>query len=95
MPIVGTVAELRAVAAGWHRAQGARVAVVPTMGGLPEGHPSLVRAALQKAEAVVVTLSSILSSSTVPPTFAAYPRTENEDAAELVTTGAHLLYVPD
>ncbi|MUT22891.1 pantoate--beta-alanine ligase [Mesorhizobium japonicum] len=94
VPIVRTVAELRAVAAGWRRS-GARVAVVPTMGALHEGHLSLVRAALQKAERVVVTLFVNPKQFNSAADLAAYPRTENEDAAKLAPTGAHLLYVPD
>lgn len=94
VPIVRTVAELRAVVAGWRRS-GARVAVVPTMGALHEGHLSLVRAALQKAERVVVTLFVNPKQFNSAADLAAYPRTEDEDAAKLVPTGAHLLYVPD
>ncbi|UVC15216.1 pantoate--beta-alanine ligase [Mesorhizobium onobrychidis] len=94
LPIVRTVAELRGVATGWRRL-GASIAVVPTMGALHEGHLSLVRAALQKAERVIVTLFVNPKQFNSAADLAAYPRTENEDAAKLVRTGAHLLYVPD
>ncbi|MBA1142376.1 pantoate--beta-alanine ligase [Mesorhizobium neociceri] len=94
VPIVRTVAELRNVVAGW-RCSGASVAIVPTMGALHEGHLSLVRAALQKAERVIVTLFVNPKQFNSAVDLAAYPRTENEDAAKLSPLGAHLLYVPD
>ncbi|WP_192244339.1 pantoate--beta-alanine ligase [Mesorhizobium silamurunense] len=94
VPIVRTVAELRTVVAGWRRS-GASVAVVPTMGALHEGHLSLVRAALQKAERVIVTLFVNPKQFNSAADLAAYPQTESQDAAKLASLGAHLLYVPD
>ena len=94
VPIVRTVAELRRTVAEW-RAQGHRVAVVPTMGALHEGHLSLVRAALDHAERVIVTLFVNPKQFNSAADLATYPRTEVEDAAKLAPLGAHLLYCPD
>jgi len=94
VPIVRTVAELRRTVAEW-RAEGHRVAVVPTMGALHEGHLSLVRAALDHAERVIVTLFVNPKQFNSAADLAAYPRTEVEDAAKLAPLGAHLLYCPD
>jgi len=94
VPIVRTVADLRAMVRQW-RCEGASVAVVPTMGALHEGHLSLVRAALEKADRVIVTLFVNPKQFTSAADLAAYPRTEKEDAAKLAPLGAHLLYVPD
>ncbi|WP_412177470.1 pantoate--beta-alanine ligase [Mesorhizobium sp. YC-39] len=80
--------------AGWGR-PGASVAMVPTMGALHEGHLSLVRAALEKADRVIVTLFVNPKQFNNAADIATYPRTEDEDAAKLVPLGAHLLYVPD
>jgi len=94
VPIVRTVAELRATAAQWRR-QGATIAVVPTMGALHEGHLSLVRTALARADRVIVTLFVNPKQFNSAADLAAYPRTEEEDAAKLAPLGAHLLYAPD
>lgn len=92
--IVRTVAELREKVAEWRRG-GARVAVVPTMGALHEGHLSLVRTALSRADRVMVTLFVNPKQFNSAADLAAYPRTEHDDAAKLATVGAHLLYAPD
>ncbi|MDX8443315.1 pantoate--beta-alanine ligase [Mesorhizobium australafricanum] len=92
--VVRTVAALRAAVAGWKR-EGLRVAVVPTMGALHEGHLSLVRIALERADRVVVTLFVNPTQFNNTDDLAAYPRTEPEDLAKLQPTGAHLLYAPD
>ncbi|MFP1633939.1 pantoate--beta-alanine ligase (plasmid) [Aminobacter sp. NyZ550] len=94
VPIVRAVADLRTIVAGWRR-EAASIAVVPTMGALHEGHLSLVRAALEKADRVIVTLFVNPKQFNSAADLAAYPRTEVEDAAKLAPLGAHLLYAPD
>ncbi|MGI6853919.1 pantoate--beta-alanine ligase [Mesorhizobium sp. 1B3] len=94
VPIVRTVAELRANVADWRR-EGSRIAVIPTMGALHEGHLSLVRAALEKADRVIVTLFVNPKQFNNAGDLAAYPRTEEADAGKLAPLGAHLLYAPD
>jgi pantoate--beta-alanine ligase len=93
-PIVRTVSDLRRTVAGW-RAEGLSVGLVPTMGALHEGHLSLVRAGLARTDRVIVTLFVNPKQFNNPADLAAYPCTEAEDAAKLVTAGAHLLYAPD
>lgn len=93
-PIVRTVTELRKTVAAWRR-DGDRIAVVPTMGALHEGHLSLVRAALERADRVIVTLFVNPKQFNSAADLAAYPRTEHEDAAKLTPLGAHMLYAPD
>lgn len=93
LPIVRTVAELRATVRDWRRS-GATIAVTPTMGALHEGHLSLVRAAAQRADKVIVTLFVNPTQFNNAADLAAYPRTESEDAARLAPSGCHLIYAP-
>ncbi|CDX25596.1 pantothenate synthetase [Mesorhizobium plurifarium] len=93
IPIIRTLAELRKTVAAW-RHEDLRIAVVPTMGALHEGHLSLVRAALERADRVIVTLFVNPKQFNSAADLAAYPRTEHEDAAKLAPLGAHVLYAP-
>jgi pantoate--beta-alanine ligase len=94
IPVIRTVAELRGAVAAWRRER-LKVGVIPTMGALHEGHLSLVRAALEKADRVIVTLFVNPRQFNSAADLAAYPRTECEDAAKLAPLGAHILYAPD
>lgn len=93
IPIVRTVADLRETVARWRR-EDMTIAVVPTMGALHDGHLSLVRAALDKADRVIVTLFINPRQFNNADDLAAYPRTEETDAAKLAPLGAHMLYAP-
>ncbi|RWI57152.1 MAG: pantoate--beta-alanine ligase [Mesorhizobium sp.] len=94
IPIIRTVVELRSIVATWRR-EGFKIAVVPTMGALHEGHLSLVRAAFERADRVIVTLFVNPKQFNSAADLAAYPRTEHDDAAKLAPLGAHILYAPD
>ena len=94
VPIIRTLRQLRAIVSDW-RAHGCKVAVVPTMGALHEGHLSLVRQALARADRVIVTLFVNPKQFNSAADLAAYPRTEHDDAQKLLPIGAHLLYAPD
>jgi pantoate--beta-alanine ligase len=90
---VRAVADLRAVVAGWRRS-GLRVALVPTMGALHEGHIALVRAALAGADRVVVSLFVNPTQFGPGEDFASYPAREAEDTRLLTAAGAHVLFAP-
>jgi pantoate--beta-alanine ligase len=92
--IVRPLPVLRERVAAWRRA-GQRVAVVPTMGALHEGHLSLVRQAAASGARVIVTLFVNPKQFNNAADLAAYPRTEREDAAKLAGLGVDILYVPD
>lgn len=94
IPIIRTLADLRAITSRWRKA-GETIAVVPTMGALHEGHLSLVRAALDAGARVIVTLFVNPRQFNNPADLANYPRTEHDDAAKLAPLGADILYAPN
>ncbi len=91
--VLRTVAALRGRVAGW-RAEGAAVALVPTMGGLHEGHLSLVRRARKEADRVVVSLFVNPAQFGANEDLAAYPANEAADCALLAQEGADAAYAP-
>ncbi len=93
LPIVRTVAELRRKIAPW-RQHRERVALVPTMGALHEGHLSLVRMAQQNARRVIVSLFVNPTQFGPSEDFAAYPRHEAHDVALLAKAGCDLMFAP-
>jgi pantoate--beta-alanine ligase len=93
LPIVRTVAELREAVRAW-RADGLRVALVPTMGFLHQGHLSLVRLGHARADRVVASLFVNPTQFAPSEDFEAYPRNEANDAALLAGAGCDLLYAP-
>jgi pantoate--beta-alanine ligase len=93
-PILRELADLRAATAPWQRA-GQRIGIVPTMGALHDGHLSLVAAAKEMCERVIVTIFVNPRQFSAPEELASYPRTEHADAAKLARFGVDAIYVPD
>lgn len=91
--IVRTVAALRARLATWRHA-GERIALVPTMGALHEGHLSLVRLARSHAERVCATIFVNPKQFGPREDFARYPRDEAADIAKLAGEKTDLLFAP-
>ena len=94
-PIVtDSVAALRAQIRAW-RQGGLRMAMVPTMGALHEGHISLVRIALEKADRCLVSI--FVNPTQFAPTedLDKYPRQLARDLERLAEAGAHLAFTPD
>ena len=92
--IARDVAALRNAVARW-RAEGARIALVPTMGALHEGHLALVQEARMRAERVVMSIFVNPTQFAPNEDFAAYPRSFERDAAAFAAAGGDLIFAPE
>ncbi|MDR2209452.1 MAG: pantoate--beta-alanine ligase [Azoarcus sp.] len=90
MRIHASVAALREA-----RAPVGRVAFVPTMGNLHDGHIALVRAACQHADTVIASVFVNRLQFGQGEDFDKYPRTFEADCEKLAAAGADHLFAPD
>ena len=87
------ISALRAAIQPYRAAQ--RIALVPTMGNLHDGHLELVNIAKQHADIVVVSIFVNPTQFGVGEDFDSYPRTLDEDVAKLATVGADYVFAPN
>ncbi|MEO6875135.1 MAG: pantoate--beta-alanine ligase [Opitutaceae bacterium] len=93
MQKIESVSEMRAVAAQL-KAQGKTIALVPTMGALHGGQEALIKAAVQKAGAVIVSLFVNPLQFGPNEVMANYPRSTAEDLALCEACGAEVVFTP-
>jgi pantoate--beta-alanine ligase len=77
------------------RRDGRRIAVVPTMGALHDGHLALLRAARARADAVILTLFVNPTQFGPREDLAKYPRDEAGDLARARSAGIDLAFCPE
>jgi len=73
---------------------GEKIGVVPTMGALHDGHLSLVQAAKDTCDRVIVTIFVNPKQFNNPADLENYPRTEEDDARKLTRFNVDAVYVP-
>jgi pantoate--beta-alanine ligase len=92
--IIRDLKALRTQIAHW-RSQGQKIALVPTMGALHDGHISLGRLARENAGKVVYSIFVNPTQFAPHEDLDRYPRDEAGDAAKLSASGFDLIYAPD
>ncbi|MDI9246582.1 pantoate--beta-alanine ligase [Marinobacter sp. CHS3-4] len=93
MRTVHTLKELRTILRNY-RQQGKRIALVPTMGNLHEGHISLVRRASETADVVVTSIFVNPMQFGATEDLDTYPRTLQEDQEALTAAGNTMVFAP-
>ncbi len=88
-----TVAAMRAKVAAWHAA-GEKVALVPTMGALHQGHIALVKEAQRHARRVITSIFVNPTQFAPHEDFKKYPRTFDQDCAMLAEAQADAVFFP-
>jgi len=94
MRSVRTAESLAEAVAAW-RAAGVKVAFVPTMGALHDGHLSLIGLARERAPRVVASIFVNPTQFAPHEDFDSYPRQPERDSQLLEQAGCDLLFLPD
>jgi len=93
MKIINSVQALRAQISAW-RQNGERIAFVPTMGNLHNGHLTLVDVAKSRADRVIVSIFVNPMQFGKNEDLDNYPRTLDADCAGLSAHGADAVFTP-
>ncbi len=93
MKVVTSIGEMRSCSRGW-KSSGKKIAFVPTMGFLHEGHLSLVRAARRAGDILVVSIFVNPSQFGPAEDLDAYPRDLDRDLKLCREEGADAVFAP-
>jgi pantoate--beta-alanine ligase len=91
--VVRTIAELRAALESWRR-NSELIGLVPTMGALHDGHLSLIEAARERADVVVMSLFVNPTQFGEGEDLDSYPRDEERDLELAAGAGAQIVFAP-
>ncbi len=93
MQVISEVAPLRDQISQWQKAA-KRIAFVPTMGNLHQGHLTLVRKAREQGDVVAVSIFVNPMQFDRADDLANYPRSLDEDLTKLREEGVDLVFTP-
>ncbi|MCE7555886.1 pantoate--beta-alanine ligase [Aliivibrio fischeri] len=93
MDIFSEILPLREQIKAWKR-EGKRIAFVPTMGNLHEGHLTLIRTAREHADIVVASIFVNPMQFNNADDLTNYPRTIDEDVEKLTSENVDLVFTP-
>jgi pantoate--beta-alanine ligase len=91
--IIETPPLLRQTVKQW-RQEGKRIALVPTMGNLHDGHMALVDESRARADKVIVSVFVNPMQFDRPEDLATYPRSLQEDCEKLTRRGVDMVFAP-
>lgn len=93
MRIIESIAEMQQAAEGW-RCEGKRIALVPTMGYLHDGHLELMRAIRPHSDVLVMSLFVNPAQFGPGEDFERYPRDPERDMRLATETGVDIVFMP-
>jgi pantoate--beta-alanine ligase len=94
LTIVRTLEDMQQHREKW-ASESLRIALVPTMGNLHDGHFSLVKLARERADKVVVSIFVNPLQFAQGEDFECYPRTLEQDCLALALLGVDAVFAPD
>lgn len=93
MKVIKTIVEMKAWSDACH-AKGSSISFVPTMGNLHAGHLSLVDAAKELADKVVVSIYVNPTQFAANEDLDKYPRSEEQDLQQLESKNVDVVFMP-
>jgi len=93
-PIIARTVPVLRKALSPFRRKGERIALVPTMGALHQGHLTLVKEARKRADRVVVSIFVNPAQFAPNEDFGSYPRTFDTDVKALAEAKADIVWAP-
>ena len=93
MNVISSALAMQRCAIKWKRA-GVKIAFVPTMGYLHEGHMSLARASRAECDVTIATIFVNPTQFGPKEDFAKYPRTLEADRQLCEQAGARVIFAP-